>query len=124
MLALRSLGFSATGKEISFPLDRRMKNSPSLRRAEIAVSTKVFIPFRYYNLSLLPGKLFCPSQFLDLQAYRFTEFHIALHIKNRFASTLCDMNMHRIMIVAVEEKSVPFLGEYCRHSGGAFLMRT
>jgi len=88
---------------------------PSVWRADVGVSIKVFMPFLNDKLSLFTCQVLCSGQLLGLETDGFTKNHLTLDFEDRFPASVLHVDMNRSVIVAVEEKAVSVLVENCRH---------
>lgn len=73
------------------------------------------MPLFNVNRSILFCKLLRPREFPHLQAIGFSELDEIFDVKNRFSITPADVNMDRMVVVALECESTTVFLENLRH---------
>jgi hypothetical protein len=76
----------------------------------------VFIPFLYYQVSILFGKTLGFIEIFDFKTLGLTQLDFFIHIKNCFSPGLAHMHMNQPMVIAVECKTKSLLLENQRHA--------
>jgi hypothetical protein len=79
-----------------------MTMCPSVYRAALAVSSKVFMPFLNDEIPVFFRQFLCACEFPDFQAYGFTKLDGILHVENSFTIALPNVNVDWSVIVAVK----------------------
>lgn len=82
---------------------------PSSKRAERAVSAKVFMPLLDDKRLVLPRKLLRVRKLPYFQTNRLAQFDHGVHVKYGLAPGITDVDVDRPMLVAVEKESVAIL---------------
>jgi hypothetical protein len=69
----------------------------------------VLMPLANYTLPILFCKLLRPPQFLDLETLRFTKLNAGFNVEDGLTAAVSDVDVDRLMLVAVKEKPVAVL---------------
>lgn len=112
---LSKRGFPRTGKASLSPLSITTTTRPSENLADNALSIKVFIPLLKNQFLVVFRKLFRLGQLLHLQAGGLPQRNFIANPKDRFPTTMPNVNVDRRVFVAVKEKTVSILLKYLGH---------
>jgi hypothetical protein len=78
------------------------------------------MPLLNYQLFIFFRKFFSFGQFTELEALRFAQFHLLLHLEHRFATAVADVDVNRTVLVAVKEKPESVFLKNGWHGDGRF----